>query len=64
MWFKRIDRDGDGNISNKEMIDYFTLINYSGKPVQHVLEYVNEIFAKYDLDQDGFLTVEETAGFY
>ena len=64
MWFKRIDSDGDGNISKKEMIDYFTLINYSGKPVQNILEYVNDVFAKYDLDKDNFLTVEETAEFY
>ena len=64
MWFKRLDKDGDGQITKKEMIEYFTHINYSGKPVQNILSYVNEIYHKFDTDQDGFLTVEECEGFY
>lgn len=60
MWFKRVDIEADGYLSKKEMMEYFTSIQYSGKPVQNILSYVNEIFKEYGREKDGFLTFVET----
>lgn len=46
------------------MIDYFIKINYSGRPLNHIQKYVNDLWNKYDTDKDGFLTYFETKPFY
>ncbi len=46
------------------MMEYLTSIRYSGKPVQNILSFVNEIYQEFDEDKDGFLTLEETEKFY
>ena len=43
-WFRSIDSDNDGGISKAEMMNYFNSINYSGRALLHVKNYVDEIW--------------------
>jgi hypothetical protein len=46
------------------MMVYFDKINYSGRALLHIKNYVEEIWAKFDADKDGTLTLEETLPFF
>lgn len=63
-WFRSIDSDNDGGISKPEMMNYFDSINYSGRALLHVKNYVDEIWMKYDADKDGYLNLNETLPFF
>ncbi len=65
-WFNSIDVDGDQVITKHEMLHYFISINYNGQNdhQKSIEEFVDELWTKYDEDNDGLLELAETRPFF